>query len=463
MNYTDLFLVQYQYFGVIAVILQVQPHQCMNRIVAIVGRPNVGKSTLFNRLTGERKAIVDDVSGVTRDRHYGTADWNGLDFTVIDTGGFVSRSEDLFETAIREQVHIAIEEAAILLFVVDVMADVHPLDVEFAEVLRRSKKPVFLIANKVDNDKLSLEAAAFYQLGFETMYELSAMNGSGTGELLDAITKELQPLDAPSSESDLPRIAIVGRPNVGKSSLINALTGVDRNIVTPIAGTTRDSIDTVYKAYGKELILIDTAGIRKKSKVSENIEFYSVMRSLRALENANVVVLVLDATQGIESQDLNLFWLAHRQGKGIIILVNKWDLLEKDSNTHKHYSQMIQEKTAPFIDFPILYISALEKQRIFQAIEAILEVFENTQRNIPTRMINDYLLPIIENTPPPSKKGKFVKIKYITQLKTKRIAFALFCNLPQYVAESYGRFLENKLRENFNFKGVPMNLFFRKK
>ncbi len=424
----------------------------------------MGKSTIFNRLAGERKAIVDDVSGVTRDRHYGTCEWNGMEFTVVDTGGFVGGSEDVFETAIREQVHIAIEEASVLLFVVDVQSDVHPLDEEFAEVLRKSEKPIVLVVNKVDNDRLSLESTVFYQLGFDKYYEISAANGHGTGDLLDEVVERLQS-EKPEvhDEGDLPRIAIVGRPNVGKSSLINSLIGQDRNIVTDIAGTTRDSLDTRYKAYGKEMILIDTAGIRRKSKVHENIEFYSVMRSLRALENCNVVVLVIDATLGIESQDMNLFWMAHRQGKGIVILVNKWDLVEKDSNSHLRFAEDIREKTAPFTDVPILFISALTKQRIFQAMETILQVYDGLTIKIPTHKLNDYLLPIMEAFPPPSRKGKFVKIKFVTQLPTKRVAFALFCNLPQYVAESYGRFVENKLREKYPLTGVPVFLFFRKK
>jgi GTP-binding protein len=438
----------------------------MSRIVAIVGRPNVGKSTLFNRLTGEFKAIVDDYSGVTRDRHYGMSDWNGIDFTVIDTGGFVPESSDVFESAIREQVHIAIDEASVLIFMVDVQSDVNPMDEEFAQILRKSKKPVVLCVNKVDNDRLRMETSVFYALGFDHYHEISATNGGGTGELLDEVVEFLKE-EAPNTEddtlADLPRIAIVGRPNVGKSSLINALLGKDRNIVTEIAGTTRDSIDTHYNAFGKEFVLIDTAGIRKKSKVHENIEFYSVMRSLRALENADIVVLVVDATQGLESQDLNLFWMAQRQGKGIIILVNKWDLVEKDTNTHIEYSKVIKDTISPFVDVPILYISALSKQRIFQAMETIMQVYENLTFRIPTHKLNDFLLPIIEAYPPPSKKGKFVRIKFVTQLPSKRIAFALFCNLPQYVADSYSRFLENKLRESFPFSGIPISLFFRKK
>ncbi len=435
----------------------------MSRIVAIVGRPNVGKSTLFNRLTGARKAIVDDYSGVTRDRHYGRSEWNGLEFTVIDTGGFVPDSADIFETAIREQVHIAIEEAAVLVFMVDVQSDIHPLDEEFAKLLHRHKKPVVLCVNKVDNEDLRLQAPSFYALGFDEIFEVSSASGSGTGELLDKITDLLQDEPPVVVDEEYPRIAIVGRPNVGKSSLINALIGKEQNIVTDIAGTTRDSIDTLYKAYGKELMLVDTAGIRKKSKVRENIEFYSVMRSLKALENSDVVVLVLDAQQGLESQDLNLFWMAHRLGKGLVILVNKWDLVEKETNTARDYAENIKTKIAPFVDVPILFISALTKQRIFQTIETVVEVYDSLSTKISTRELNDYLLPIMEVTPPPSRKGKFVKIKFVTQLPSRRVAFAFFCNLPQYVVESYTRFLENKIREKFNFTGVPFSIFYRKK
>jgi len=435
-----------------------------NRIVAIVGRPNVGKSTLFNRLTGHRKAIVDDHSGVTRDRHYGVSDWNGMEFTVIDTGGFVPDSDDVFEKAIREQVHIAMEEASVLLFVVDAISEIHPLDTEFANILRRTKKPVILVVNKVDNDTLRFQTSVFYQLGFDELFDISSASGGGTGELMDKVVEELKELKPYEDvTSHLPKIAIVGRPNVGKSSFINALIGEERNIVTDIAGTTRDSINTVYNAYGKELVLIDTAGIRKKSKVHENIEFYSVMRSVKALENSDLVVILLDAELGMESQDLNLFWLAHRQGKGIVVLVNKWDLVEKQTNTHKDVEDFIREKTAPFVDYPIMFISALNKQRIFQAMETIMEVHANLTVKISTNKLNNYLLPIIEATPPPSRKGKFVKIKYLTQLPTKKVCFALFCNLPQYVAESYTRFLENQLRQEFDFKGVPITLFFRKK
>ncbi|MBU6324688.1 MAG: ribosome biogenesis GTPase Der [Bacteroidetes bacterium] len=440
----------------------------MNRIVAIVGRPNVGKSTLFNRLTGERKAIVDDVSGVTRDRHYGESDWNGTSFMVVDTGGFVPESEDVFEKAIRDQVHIAIEESAVLLFVVDVTTDIHPLDEEFANVLRRSGKPVLMVVNKVDSPKIAPQAAQFFGLGFKEVFDISAITGSGTGELLDRLVELIKADEAeelPPAEEllNIPRIAVVGRPNVGKSSFVNALIGQDRNIVTNIAGTTRDSIHTHYKAYGKDLLLVDTAGIRKKSKVQENIEFYSVMRSLRALEEADVVVLMLDATQGPEAQDLNLFWLAHRNGKGIVILVNKWDLIEKETNTMKDYQEDIREKLEPFTDVPIVFISAENKQRIYQALEEVMHVYENMQRRISTRVLNDFLLPVVEHYPPPSRKGKFVKIKYVTQLRSKRVAFALFCNLPQYVADSYKRYLENKLREEFDFTGVPISLFFREK
>lgn len=440
----------------------------MSRIVAIVGRPNVGKSTLFNRLTGERKAIVDDVSGVTRDRHYGDCEWNGETFSVIDTGGYVQNSKDVFESAIRDQVKIAVQEANLLLFMVDVNTEVTDLDIQFSNILRKSSKPVLLVVNKVDNHDQINETAVFYRLGFGELYPISAATGSGTGELLDKIT-ELLPEDEDeqdfinSETIDLPKIAIVGRPNVGKSSFVNALLGYNRNIVTDIAGTTRDSIHTRYNAFNKDLILIDTAGIRKKSKVEENIEFYSVMRSLRAIENCDVCILMLDATQGIESQDLNLLFLAHKNGKGVVILVNKWDLYEKETNTAKEYEAHIKSRTAPFTDYPVVFISALNKQRIFQAIETATNVYDSLSNKIKTSKLNDVLLPIISATPPPGIKGKTISIKYIQQLPSKSVCFAFFCNLPQYISESYKRFLENQLRDHFDFKGVPIKIFFRKK
>ncbi|NQW42380.1 MAG: ribosome biogenesis GTPase Der [Bacteroidetes bacterium] len=440
----------------------------MSRIVAIVGRPNVGKSTLFNRLVGERKAIVDDYSGVTRDRHYGECEWGGLKFSVIDTGGYVPDSKDVFESAIRDQVKIAVQEANLLLFMVDVQTDVTDLDTQFANILRKSKKPVILVVNKVDNHEQINDAAVFYSLGFGELYSISSATGSGTGDLLDKIV-ELLPVDEDeqdfinSETMNLAKIAIVGRPNVGKSSFVNALLGYDRNIVTDIAGTTRDSIHTRYNAFGKDLILIDTAGIRKKSKVDENIEFYSVMRSLRAIENCDVCILMLDANQGIEAQDLNLLFLAHRNGKGIVVLVNKWDTYEKETNTAKEYEAHIRNRTMPFVDYPILFISALNKQRIFQAMETAVEVESNLSNKVKTSKLNEIMLPIVSNTSPPSVKGKTISIKYIQQLPSKSVCFAFFCNLPQYIGESYKRFLENQLRQHFNFKGVPIKIFFRKK
>lgn len=439
----------------------------MSRIVAIVGRPNVGKSTLFNRLVGERKAIVDDYSGVTRDRHYGDCEWNGETFTVIDTGGYVKDSKDMFEAAIRDQVKIAVEEASVLVFMTDVQTEVTDLDSQFAEILRKSKKPVLIAVNKVDNHEQITETAAFYQLGFGELFPISSATGSGTGELLDKVVELLPEDDGKDYISEeiatLPKIAIVGRPNVGKSSFINALLGFNRNIVTDVAGTTRDSIHTRYNAFGKDLILIDTAGIRKKSKVEENIEFYSVMRSLRAIENCDICIIMLDAQNGIESQDLNLLFLAQKHGKGIIVLVNKWDLYEKTTNTAKEYEEHIKKRTAPFVDYPVIFISALNKQRIFQAIESVCEVYDRLSTKIKTSKLNELLLPIIQATPPPSIKGKTVSIKYIQQLPSKSVCFAYFCNLPQYINDSYKRFLENKLRENFNFNGIPIKIFFRKK
>ncbi len=430
-------------------------------IVAIVGRPNVGKSTLFNRLTESRKAIVDDMSGVTRDRHYGAAEWVGKPFTVVDTGGYVAHSEDVFETAIREQVLIAIEEANVILFMVDVTTGVTDLDDDIANMLRRSKKPVFVVVNKIDHNQLRNEASVFYSFGLGELFLLSSMTGSGTGELLDEVVKHLEITDDEAAK--LPKYAIVGRPNVGKSSFINALIGQERNIVTPVAGTTRDSIHIHYNQFGHEFMLIDTAGLRKKTKVKENIEFYSVMRTIKALEEADVVILMIDAVEGIESQDINIFHLAEKNKKGIVILINKWDLIEKDHKTVKAFEQKIREKIAPFTDVPIIFTSVTEKQRIFKAIEVAAKTYENKLKKIPTSKLNDVLLPIIESYPPPSTKGKYVKIKYITQISGASPMFAFFCNLPQYIKEPYMRFLENKLRDNFDFSGVPIQIYFRQK
>ena len=433
----------------------------MSNIVAIVGRPNVGKSTLYNRLTETRKAIVDDFSGVTRDRHYGTAEWTDKNFTVIDTGGYVANSEDVFEAAIREQVVIAIEEATVILFMVDVTTGITDLDDEIAKLLRRSKKPVFVVVNKVDNTQRLNDANAFYSLGLGDLYSLSSITGSGIGELLDEVIKHFE--EEPEDENQLPKYAIVGRPNVGKSSLINALVGRERNIVTPIAGTTRDSIHIHYNQFGHEFMLIDTAGLRKKTKVKENIEFYSVMRTIKALEEADVTILMIDAVEGIESQDINIFHLAEKNKKGVVILVNKWDLIEKDTKTTKEFEEKIRQKLAPFNDVPIVFTSVVEKQRIFKAVEAASKVYENKLKKIPTSKLNDVMLPIIENFPPPATKGKYVKIKYITQINGASPMFAFFCNLPQYVKEPYKRFIENKLREHFDFTGVPIQIYFRQK
>jgi GTP-binding protein len=433
----------------------------MSNIIAIVGRPNVGKSTLFNRLTESRKAIVDDFSGVTRDRHYGKAEWTDKEFTVIDTGGYVANSEDLFEVAIREQVVIAIEEATVIVFMVDVTTGITDLDDDIANLLRKSKKPVFVVVNKVDNTALENEASVFYSFGLGEIYTISSMTGSGTGDLLDEVVKHFE--DVVEEENTLPKITIVGRPNVGKSSLINALIGKDRNIVTPIAGTTRDSIHIHYNQYGHEFMFIDTAGLRKKTKVKENIEFYSVMRTIKALEDSDVVMLMLDAQEGLEAQDINIFHLAEKNKKGIVILVNKWDLIEKNDKTMKAFEEQIKQKLQPFTDVPILFVSVLNKQRIFKAIETALEVQKNRGKKIPTSKLNDVLLPIIEAFPPPATKGKYIKIKYITQLNGVAPMFAFFCNLPQYIKEPYKRFIENKLRENFDFSGVPIQIYFRQK
>ena len=433
----------------------------MSNIIAIVGRPNVGKSTLFNRLTESRKAIVDDFSGVTRDRHYGKAEWTDKEFTVIDTGGYVANSEDLFETAIREQVVIAIEEASVIIFMVDVTTGITDLDDDIANLLRKGKKPVFVVVNKVDNTALENESSVFYSFGLGEIYTISSMTGSGTGDLLDEVIKHFE--DIQEEENTLPKITIVGRPNVGKSSLINALIGKDRNIVTPIAGTTRDSIHIHYNQYGHEFMFIDTAGLRKKTKVKENIEFYSVMRTIKALEDSDVVILMLDAQEGLEAQDINIFHLAEKNKKGIVVLVNKWDLIDKNDKTMKAFEDQIKHKLQPFTDVPILFVSVLNKQRIFKAIETALEVQKNRGKKIPTSKLNDVLLPIIEAFPPPSTKGKYIKIKYITQINGVAPMFAFFCNLPQYIKDPYKRFLENKLRENFDFSGVPIQIFFRQK
>jgi GTP-binding protein len=434
----------------------------MAGIVAIVGRPNVGKSTLFNRLIGERKAIVDDVSGVTRDRHYGTSDWVGKEFTVVDTGGYVSESSDVFESSIREQVELAIGEADVLLFVVDAVLDPNDLDVAFFKVIRKSKKPYLVVANKADNDERMFMANSYYSLGVETLYPVSSLSGSGTGDLLDELVR-LLPEGGVVLDENIPKIAFVGRPNAGKSTICNTLLGYDRNIVTDVPGTTRDTLYVRYKSFNQDLYLVDTAGVRKKNKVTEDIEFYSVMRSLRAIESVDVIALVVDATRGLEAQDINLFSLAQKNGKGIVVIINKWDLVEKDTHTTKNYEALVKEKIAPFVDVPVLFVSALTKQRVLKALTVITGVYSSMNKKISTSKLNDFLLPVIEKTPPPSTKGKYIKIKYITQLPTNCPSFAFFCNLPQYIPESYKRFLENKLRANFNFSGIPLRLYFRKK
>ena len=433
----------------------------MSAIVAIVGRPNVGKSTFFNRLIQRREAIVDAVSGVTRDRHYGKSDWNGKEFSLIDTGGYVVGSEDIFEKEIDKQVNLAIDEADAILFMVDVETGITGMDEDVAEILRKVEKPVFLVVNKVDNAKRAAEAVEFYALGLGEYYTVSSINGSGTGELLDDLVKVLPEVE--ESDDDLPRFAVVGRPNAGKSSFINALIGEERYIVTDIAGTTRDSIDTRYNRFGFEFNLVDTAGIRRKSKVKEDLEFYSVMRSIRAIEHCDVCLLLFDTSRGFDGQVENIFWLAARNNKGVVILANKWDLVEKETQSVKDYTKKIRQAIEPFTDVPIIFISALTKQRIYKAIETAVEVYKNRSKRVPTRKLNDVLLPIIAQTPPPAYKGKYVKIKYITQLPTPYPQFAFFCNLPQYVRDPYKRFLENKLREHFDFTGVPITIYMRKK
>ena len=434
----------------------------MGNIVAIVGRPNVGKSTFFNRLIQKRQAIVDSISGVTRDRHYGKTDWNGKEFSVIDTGGYIVGSDDIFEGEIRKQVDLAIEEANAILFLVDAQQGVTDMDMTVAKHLRKSDKPVFLVANKVDNGQIMQEAVELYALGMGDYFCISSINGSGTGELLDELIAKLPDAEA-EEDSDLPRFAIVGRPNVGKSSFVNALVGEERNIVTDIAGTTRDSLDTHYTKFGHDFVLVDTAGVRKKKKVSEDLEFYSVMRSIRSIEYSDVCLLLIDATLGFESQDQSIFHLADKNRKGIVILVNKWDLVDKDTHTTKAYEAAIREKIAPFTDVPILFISALTKQRLLKALEIAIKVSEDRKARISTSKLNDVMLPFIEHNPPPATKGKYIRIKFCTQLPTKTPTFAFFANLPQYIKEPYKRYIENKLRESFNFSGVPLQIFFRKK
>ncbi|MBZ4676307.1 MAG: ribosome biosis GTPase Der [Anaerophaga sp.] len=434
----------------------------MGNIVAIVGRPNVGKSTLFNRLTESRQAIVDETSGVTRDRIYGKAEWNGVGFSVVDTGGYAINSEDQFEEAIRQQVLIAIEEADVILFVVDVSTGVTDYDEAVAEILRKKAKNVIIAVNKVDNHSLIPEASYFYSMGLNNLYPISAINGSGTGDMLDHLVT-LLPGKNREEDTELPKFTVVGRPNAGKSSLINTLIGQERNIVTPVSGTTRDSIFTQYNKYGHHFLLVDTAGIRKKSKVHEDLEFYSVMRAIRAIENSDVCLLMIDATRGFEGQDHKIFSLIERNRKGVVVLVNKWDLIEKDNNTARQFEAMLKTQTAPYTDYPVIFTSATEKKRIFKAMEKALQVYENKSRRISTAKLNEYLLPLIENYPPPANKGKYIKVKYITQLPASVPSFAFFCNLPQYVKEPYKRFVENKLRQKWNFSGVPINVFFRKK
>ncbi len=435
----------------------------MSNIVALVGRPNVGKSTLFNRMLKKRQAIVDSVAGVTRDRHYGKSDWNGREFTVIDTGGYIEGSDDAFEGEIRKQVELAIEEATVILFVVDNQIGLTDMDKEVSRLLQKTDKPVLLVVNKVETNKNRLDAVEFYELGFERFYTISAMDGSGTGDLLDAAISHFSSEEHVDKLEGLPKFTIAGRPNAGKSTFTNALLGVDRNIVTDIAGTTRDSIETIYNKFGQEFVLIDTAGMRKKRNVEEDLEFYSVMRAVRAIEDSDVVLLMLDAQRGIESQDMKIFQLAQKNRKGMVILVNKWDLVEKDSYTMNEFEDQIKRKISPFTDIPILFISALTKQRIFKAVELAMRVYENRNRRIKTSELIDVMIPIINATPPPAVRGKYIKIKYATQLPTKTPQFAFFANFPQHVKEPYKRFIENQIRERFDFSGVPIQVHFRKK
>lgn len=435
----------------------------MSNIVAIVGRPNVGKSTLFNRLLERREAIVDATAGVTRDRHYGKSDWNGVEFTVIDTGGYEVNTDDIFQEEITKQVQLAVDEATSIVFMMNVEEGLTDTDIEIYELLRKSGKPVYIVVNKVDSAKDELPATEFYQLGIEKYYTLSSATGSGTGELLDAIVQDFPTTEYNDPFDGLPRITIAGRPNVGKSTLTNALLDVDRNIVTDIAGTTRDSIETLYNKFGHEFVLVDTAGMRRKARVKEDLEFYSVMRSVRAIEHSDVVIIMVDATQGWESQDMNIFGIAQKNRKGIVILVNKWDLVEKSTNTMRDFEARIKEKIGQFTDIPVLFISALTKQRILKAVDVAMEVYHNRARKIKTSRLNEVMLPIFENTPPPALKGKYIKIKYCVQLPTPSPQFVFFCNLPQYVKEPYKRFTENQLRREFGFTGVPIEVYFRQK
>ena len=434
----------------------------MSNILSLVGRPNVGKSTLFNRLTQTKEAIVDSVSGVTRDRNYGKADWCGYEFSVIDTGGYVVGSDDIFETEIRKQAALAMDESDVIVLLVDGREGLTPLDEEVAQMLRKSKKPFYLAVNKIDSPSNFLDYTEFYALGFENIFPISAVSGSGTGELLDEVVKHFSK-DENVQLEELPKITIVGKPNVGKSSIINTFLGYERHIVTPIAGTTRDSIYTRYTGFGFDFYLIDTAGLRKKKKVEEDLEFYSVMRTIRAIENSDVCILMCDASQGFDAQDLNIFSLAARNRKGIVVVMNKWDLIEKDNKTHKQYEELVRQRIAPFTDVPIIFTSVINKQRIYKVLETAIEVHKNRSRKISTSELNDVMLPIINQTPPPMNKDKVIRIKYVTQLKTSFPAFAFFCNLPQYVKDSYKRFLENQIREKWNYSGVPMEIYFRRK
>ena len=433
-------------------------------IIAIVGRPNVGKSTLFNRMVGMRKAIVDPTAGTTRDRHYGKTDWSGREFSVIDTGGYIEGSDDVFEEEIRKQVMLAVDEADVIVFLVEVSTGITDIDMKMADILRRADKKVILAVNKVDNNDQFYMIHEFYRFGLGDPIALSSMSGSGTGELMDAIVAAMPPESASGEDDGLPRITVVGRPNVGKSSLTNALLGAERNIVTPVAGTTRDSIHTRYNKFGMDFYLVDTAGLRKKGKVTENLEFYSVMRSIRAIESSDVCVLMLDAAQGIESQDMNIFSLIVRNKKGCVIVVNKWDLVaDKQSNTMRDWERFLKDKLAPFNDVPIIFTSVINKQRILDVLQQSLRVYQNRVRKIPTSAFNEFILPIIENTPPPANKGKYIRIKYAMQLPSPTPSFAFFANLPQYIRDPYRRFLENKIREQWDFSGVPLQLFFRNK